>query len=203
MSELSPQLVAEIGNLSPLEALAVVTAIGYLVLAIRENIWCWLCAAISTTIYVWLFVDAKLYMESLLNLFYLAMAGYGFWMWRYGAGKDRELPVTAWPLGRHALAAAGIVILSLASGALLERYSDAAYPYLDSGTTWAAVWTTFLVARKVLENWWYWLVIDSVSIWLYWDRELPLTACLFAFYVILIPFGLWQWTRSYREAPAT
>ncbi len=202
MSAIAGDLLAEIRGLAPLEVLAVATAIGYLLLAIRENIWCWLCAAISTSCYVWLFVGARLYMESALNGFYLAMAGYGFWMWRYGAGRERDLPVTSWPAAVHFAAVVAIVALSVASGALLERYSDAARPYVDSATTWAAVWTTFLVARKVLENWWYWLVIDAVSVWLYWDRELPLTALLFVAYLGMIPFGLVAWRRSYREARA-
>ena len=77
---------------------------------------------------------------------------------------------------------------------------DAAYPYIDSMTTYAAVWATYLVIRKVLENWWYWLAIDLVSIVIYWSRELPFTSLLFVIYVLLIPFGLAAWTRSYRAA---
>ncbi|MDX1493724.1 MAG: nicotinamide riboside transporter PnuC, partial [Longimicrobiales bacterium] len=175
MSAIAGDLLAELRGLAPLEALAVLTAIGYLLLAIRENIWCWLCAAISTSCYVWLFIEARLYMESALNGFYLAMAGYGFWMWRYGAGRERELPVTSWPAALHAVAIAGIALLAAASGTLLARYSDAARPFVDSATTWAAVWTTFLVARKVLENWWYWLVIDVASVFIYWTRGLEAT----------------------------
>jgi len=202
LAEFWPGLAARISALSPLEMLAVATAIGYLLLAIRENIWCWACAAGSTSCYVWLFVDAKLYMESALNGFYLAMAGYGWYMWRFGGERGRELPVVTWPPARHAAAIAGVAGLSGTSGFLLASYSDAAYPYVDSATTWAAIWTTFLVARKVLENWWYWLAIDAVSAWIYWMRELPLTTVLFVLYLAMIPFGLVAWTRSYREARA-
>ena len=66
-------------------------------------------------------------------------------------------------------------------------------------TTWAAVWATFLVTRKVLENWWYWLVIDAMSVIIYWARDLQLTSLLFVIYVVLVPVGLVSWTRSYRE----
>ena len=95
-----------------------------------------------------------------------------------------------------------IVALSLVSGALLGAYTDAAFPYIDSLTTWSAVWATFLVARKVLENWWYWLVIDIASVLIYWVRDLQLTSLLFVVYVIMIPFGLVSWTRSWRKATA-
>lgn len=184
--------------MSVAELVAVVTAIAYLVLAIRQNIWCWFCAGISTSIYVWLFIDAKLYMESLLNLFYFAMAIYGWTVWRSGT-DDAQLPVSVWSLRRHGIAIAIIVSFALTSGTLLQRFTDAAYPYVDSLTTFAAFWATFLVARKVLENWWYWLLIDIASVFIYWSRDLQLTALLFVIYIILIPIGLIEWTRSYRR----
>ena len=183
----------------PLELIAVVLAIAYLILAIRENIWCWLCAGISTAIYVYLFVDAKLYMESLLNVFYFGMAIYGWSVWHFGRAGDDELPVSVWPLSVHAVALLAIAAGSFMSGFLLDRHTDAAFPYIDSMTTWSAIWATFLVARKVLENWWYWLVIDSVSVLIYWARDLQLTSVLFVIYVILVPIGLISWTHSYRN----
>ena len=195
-------IAAEARALAPLEVIAVATAIAYLLLAIRQNIWCWLGAGISTAIYIYLFFAAKLYMESALNLFYFAMAIYGWWVWYSGRSGDEELPVTVWPGKVHATAIAAIVTASLLSGYLLSTYSDAVYPYVDSMTTWGAIWATFLIARKVLENWWYWLVIDAASIVIYWTRDLHLTALLFALYVVLIPFGLVAWRRSRREQDA-
>ncbi len=195
-----PELVAiQLRALSALEAIAVLAAVAYLLLAIRRNIWCWFFAAVSTAIYVGLFIGAKLYMESLLNVFYLAMAVYGWYVWRAGGNRESELPVTKWPLPAHAAAVAGIAAAAALIGFLLDRYSDAAFPYADSATTVAAIWTTFLVARKVLENWWYWLAIDSVSIYLYWARDLQLTALLFVLYVALVPIGLVAWRRAYAE----
>jgi nicotinamide mononucleotide transporter len=185
---------------TPLEIIAVATAIGYLLLAIRENIWCWFCAGVSTAIYAYLFVEARLYMESGLNVFYFAMAIYGWYVWYSGRSDGHERPVVRWPPMTHGTALAIIVVLSVLSGYLLSTRTDAAFPYIDSLTTWSAIWATFLVARKVLENWWYWLVIDVASVFIYWSRDLELTAALFVLYVIMIPFGLVRWSRSYREA---
>lgn len=185
--------------LSPVEMSAVALAMAYLILAIRQSIWCWLCAGISTAIYVYLFADAKLYMESLLNAFYFVMAIYGWYMWYFGKAGNTELPVSVWPGSLHLVAIAVIVAMSFTSGFLLERFTDANFPYIDSFTTWSAIWATFLVARKVLENWWYWLIIDTVSIFIYWARDLQLTALLFVLYVILVPIGLLSWSRSYRQ----
>jgi nicotinamide mononucleotide transporter len=192
-------IAAEAGDLAPLEVIAVIAAVAYLLLAIRQNIWCWLGAAISTAIYVYLFFVAKLYMESALNLFYFAMAAYGWSVWYFGRSDGEELPVSVWKREVHALAVASIVTVSLLSGYLLKTYSDAAYPYVDSMTTFGAIWATFLVARKVLENWWYWLVIDAASVAIYWSRDLELTALLFVVYVVMIPFGLMAWRRSWKE----
>lgn len=178
------------------EVIAVLAAIAYLGLAIKQNIFCWFFAALSTAIYVWLFIDAKLYMESVLNLFYLLMAGYGWTVWRAGSNEGSDRPVVIWPLQTHLTAIVVIVFLSALNGFLLSHYSDAAFPYIDSLTTWFAIWATFLVARKVLENWWYWLFIDIASMIIYWSRDLQLTSLLFGIYVVMIPFGLISWQRS-------
>lgn len=202
MSGLGSALVDQARALSFLEVTAVVTAIAYLLLAIRQNIWCWACAAVSTAIYVYLFFDARLYMEAFLNLFYFAMAGYGWYVWTFGGAQHDDLPVSVWPLSRHVAALAILLPVALLSGYLLESRTDAALPYIDSLTTWGALWATFLIARKVLENWWYWLVIDVVSIFVYWSRELELTAVLFVIYVAMIPFGFVSWRRSMSPANA-
>lgn len=193
------QIVEQARSQSIYEIVAVLAAIAYLSLAIRQNIACWFFAAFSTAIYVGLFIEARLYMESLLNAFYFVMAIYGWYVWCAGRDVGESRPVATWSRNRHFAAILIIVILSIGSGMLLSANSDAAFPYIDSLTTWFAIWATFLVAQKVLENWWYWLVIDIASIVIYWSRDLQLTALLFVVYVIMIPFGLVSWSRSMRE----
>lgn len=197
--------IAAIGEqfraLSGAEVAAVALAIGYLLLAIRQNVWCWLCAFVSSGLYIVLCVDAKLYMQAALYAFYVLMAVYGWWSWRAGPSSG-GLPVTRWSWRVHAAALGGVALLAVLGGGVLSRFTDAAFPYLDSAVTVAALWTTFLVARKVLENWWYWLAINLTSAAIYWNRELELTALLFLVYVAMIPFGLAEWTRSYRAARA-
>jgi nicotinamide mononucleotide transporter len=202
LETLPPLLADQFQALSVAEGVAVVAAVLYLLLAIRQNIWCWVFAGLSTALYVVLFVEVRLYMESALNVFYFAMAVYGFRFWLVHGRETSGPRVTRWPLPVHAVAILAILVLSFVTGFSLARLTDAEFPYVDSLTTFAALWTTFLVARKVLENWWYWLVIDTVSIWLYWERGLELTAMLFAAYVVMIPFGLVAWTRSMHDRPA-
>ena len=184
------------------EILAVVLAMLYLMLAIRQNIWCWAAAAVSTTIYLFIMYEARLYMESALQLFYLGMAVYGWWQWRKGGDDSPELKVSTWSLRHHAMAIGLVLLLVLISGELLGRNSDAALPHIDAFVTWGAIVATFMVARKVLENWIYWFVIDAVSVGLYLSRELVFTAALFVAYLVLIVIGYRTWRASMLESRA-
>jgi len=177
------------------ELLAVILAIAYLLLAMRENIFCWHCALVSTAIYTVLFWNVSLLMDSGLNVYYMGMAVYGWWQWRRGGEQGKGVAVHRCPVSWHLLAISGIAIATLISGYFLSTRTGAAWPYADSFTTWASVFTTFLVARKVLENWLYWIVIDSVSIFLYIDRELYLTAILFTAYVLICVKGYFMWRQ--------
>jgi nicotinamide mononucleotide transporter len=134
-------------------------------------------------------------MESALNAFYAAMAVYGFWQWQQGR-DGAALGVCRWPIARHLTGAVGIVALSAISSYYLRRFTPAAWPFLDSMVTWSSVFATFLVARKVYENWYWWLVIDSVSLCLYFTRRLYLTVLLFGLYLVLIVIGMRQWRRT-------
>ena len=197
MTETWAAVVAALAQMNAAEMVAVLLAIAYLLLVVRENIWCWAAAFASTAIYLVLFFEVRLYMESGLQLFYLAMAVYGWWQWRHG-GRDRgELAISTWPVSRHVAIIVAIVLLTTVSGWLLATYTSAAFPYLDSFTTWSAMITTYMVARKILENWIYWFVIDSVSIYLYTSRGMMLTALLFALYVVLVVVGYLRWRRHY------
>ncbi len=184
------------------EVCAVILGIAYLLLAVRENIACWYAAFISSAIFLVLFWDVNLLMESGLQAYYVVMAIYGWWQWQRGTGQDKVLAIQRWRPLQHGLAITAILISSLVSGWLLAENTDAALPYLDSFTTWGAIFTTWMVTQKILENWLYWLVIDAVSIFLYLDRELYLTTALFVIYILIAIFGFRQWLQSYRTQHA-
>ena len=190
--------------MSLLEVTAVIFAMAYLLLAVRENILCWLFAFLSTAIYTVLFWDVSLLMESALNVYYMVMAVYGWQQWTRGGtnGDDQPhaLAVRSMSGQQHVLVITGIAILCLVSGKLLSEHSSAAWPYVDSFTTWASVITTYLVTRKYLQNWLYWIVIDAVSIPLYIDRGLNLTALLFVAYVVIAIVGYFKWRDHWRSS---
>lgn len=187
-----------------LEILAVILGIAYLLLAMRENILCWYAAFFSTAIFLSVFWEVKLYMESGLQIFYLVMAVYGWYQWRNNtndnnADNNNSLAISTWTTQRHVTVILVTLCISAASGYGLASYTDANFPYLDSLTTWGAVVTTYMVARKVLENWIYWFFIDALSIYLYIDRGLYFTALLFAAYLIIVIFGYLTWSRRYSQ----
>ncbi len=193
--DLSVQLASAWHDTSWIEIIAAVLAVVYLLLAIRQQLACWIASFLSSCLYVWVLFGARLYMESVLNAFYAVMALYGYWQWQRGGGGDR-LAVSRWPFARQLWALSGIIACSLVSSVLLRRFTPAAWPFVDSMVTFSSVFATFLVARKVYENWHWWLVIDSVSLCLYFTRRLYLTMLLFALYLVLIVVGMRQWRRT-------
>jgi nicotinamide mononucleotide transporter len=178
-----------------IEIVAAALAVAYLLLVIRQQIGCWAAAFISSCLYVWVMFGAHLYMEAVLNAFYAAMAVYGYRQWSGDRG-GRLLEVSRWPLSRSGLGLVAVIGMSTVSSFFLRRFTPAAWPFVDSMVAWASVFATFLVARKVYENWHWWLVIDSVSLWLYYTRGLYVTMLLFCLYLLMIVAGMREWRRT-------
>ncbi len=192
------------GALLTLEGLAVVLALAYLLLAARESLWCWLCALISSLCYVWIFWQAKLYTETALNVFYVVMAVIGWQQWQRGSADqdnaNSKRAIVSFKPWQHVACLALTLMLAVTNGYVMQRYTQAAWPFVDALISWGSVITTFLVVRKVLENWLYWLVLDGIAVVVYVERGLYLTALLFVGYVVIVVFGYFHWRRQYRAA---
>ena len=179
------------------EITAVVFALLYLALAIKQNILCWIFWILSSCLYTYVMYSADLYMEAILQIFYIVMGIYGWHQWLNRKNDEQELPVSTWQPAKHAGVVTLIFTLAYISGLLLEKYTEAALPFLDALTTWGAIVTTYMVANKILENWIYWFVIDSISIYLFVSRGLYFTALLFFLYLFMIVIGYRSWKRSH------
>jgi nicotinamide mononucleotide transporter len=189
-------ILSELLGTSTWEAVGVVTALLYLVLATARSMWCWLCAFVSSVCYVVVMWRAHLVMDTLLSVFYVAMAVYGYWQWRRGQSRDGELLIVSWTWRQHLLALAAVLVASAINAWILKEHVAAARsPWLDSLVTWGSVLTTFMVARRVIENWLYWIVVDGVAAYLYYTRELNATALLFVAYVLMVIYGYVVWRR--------
>lgn len=198
MLEFLQQTLAGFTAMSYWEYLAVLFGVAYIVLVTKESLWAWPCAFFNTLIYTILFFNGALLMESALNIYYLFMAFYGFYCWRYGSNEHRELAISSWGIKAHVLLIVITTVLSLVIGYLLDTYTRADYAYLDSLTSCFAVVTTYLVAKKVLENWLYWVVIDAVSIYLFLQKGYYPTVILFAVYTGIAVFGYLSWREHYN-----
>ena len=185
-----------------MEVTAVILAILYLVLAVKQNILCWVAGIISAVLYFFIMRSAGLYMEANLQIYYVVMGFYGWSQWRERARNHNNFVVNTWSKSQHLIAISIILVLSLFSGLVLKLYTDATMPFLDALVTWGAVVATYMVAKKLLENWIYWFVIDSISIFLFIVRDLWLTAFLFLLYIVIIYFGYQSWKKIRNEINA-
>lgn len=197
MIEFFQQVANDLLASSVWELAAVILAVAYLLLAMKQNQWCWPAAFVSTAIYTVLFWESALLMESVLNAYYLLMAVYGWWAWHQKSDSSTERTIVSWQLSTHVKVIVGLSLVSALVGYLMATYTHADYAYLDAATTVFAVFTTWMVTQKVLENWLYWLVIDALSIYLYMAKSFNLTALLFMFYCVMVIIGYRQWRASY------
>jgi nicotinamide mononucleotide transporter len=195
-------VLAAFAAVPPVEWVAAGLALAYLLLAIRQNSWCWACAIASAVLYLSLFARAGLQMQAALQVFYIAMAVYGWRAWR-GTAAARPLAISRWPAQRHALAIAAVVAVATVNGWLVARAAPPALlPYVDALIAWGSVLATWMVARKLIENWWYWIVLDLAAALLFARQGLVVTALLFLVYTGLAFRGLLQWRMDERAAAA-
>jgi len=182
------------------EIVAALLAITYLLLAMLQDIRCWVAWIISSLMYLFVMYSASLYMEALLQIFYIFIGFYGLYQWRYKSDLNEPLKITAWSVKNHLIVIGILIFLTSVSGYILTIYTAAASPFVDAFTTWGAIAASYLVAKKVLENWFYWFVIDLVSVFLFTSRELYPTAFLFVVYLVLVVFGYSTWRKSWQHA---
>ncbi len=181
------------------EMFAVFLSVTYILLAIKQNLWCWVAAFFSTLIYSVLFFDASLLMDSALNIFYLIMAIYGWYSWKYGNGINyhENLEISSFGLIKNIKIIAVLTLTSFVLGFYMANYTSADFAYLDTFTTVFAIFATYMLTKKVLENWLYWVVIDAISIYIYINKGFYLTAVLFVIYTILAYIAYKQWKKEY------
>ena len=195
--DFSPEGISNaFAQMSGWEVLAVVFGIAYVLLAARESLWTWLFAFLSTIIYTVLFWEGALVSSSLLNFYYMGMAVYGFILWRSGGEKGEELKVTGWSLQKNMIMILTGLAISVVLGYLSDTYTDAKFAYLDTFVMVFSVLATWMLANKVLENWLYWMVIDSAAIVLYWQSGYLATIVLFTLYILLAFYGYSSWCKA-------
>jgi nicotinamide mononucleotide transporter len=190
-------LLRELYATSAAEFVAVVLGVSYVLLILKCNRLGWLAGAASSTIYVYLAARAHLPMQSVLQFYYVVMSVYGWRNWTR-AQQQQGGGIGRWPVRNHVLALLAIALLSVLTAQWLRRETHAAWPYLDSMTTWISLFATWLIARLKLENWLYWIAADSVMAYLFAAQGYPFTAALFLTYMVIAVFGFREWLHKYR-----
>ncbi len=183
--------------LKTFEIVATLSGAAYVVLAARRNRLCWILGAVGSAFLGVVAAVRALPMQAALQAFYVVMSVYGWWSWTRSAA-DGELPVGVWPLGWHIGAALLLIALTFTSARLLATETHAAWPLLDSLTTWFSLLATWLTARAKLENWLYWIAIDAILVYLFYVQEMPYIALLFLVYVVIAAAGFVGWRRRLR-----
>ncbi len=182
-----------------IELLASALGIIYVILAIRQNIWCWLAGIFNVFLYIFIFFYARLYGDMSLQIVYLLLSFYGWYSWRYGKSEDKDkLIVTRLKVNPGLLLLLLVIVLTLVFGYLLS-YTNSDIPYWDGLTTALGLAATWMTARKILENWLVWIFTDLLCVGIYYYKELHPTAVFYLIMAIIAVIGYNKWKGSMKE----
>lgn len=190
-------------NMTWLEAFAVFFGIASVFYSMKENIWVYPTGIISTLIYVWICFQYKLYADMGINAYYFSMSIFGWYVWTHPKENQEALPVT-WLDGKGWLISIGLFVVSYPLLVfVLTKFTDSDVPFWDSFTTASAFVGMWLMAKKKVENWIFWIITDLVSVPLYFYKGLILTSFQFFFFTILAFMGLFAWIKSAKSYART
>ena len=180
-----------------LEILGTIVGLLYLWLEFRASIYLWLVSIVMPAIYLFVYYDAGLYADCAINIYYFVAALYGWAVWTYGVKGDQhaELPITHVPRSKMLSAAVVFVLVFVCIAWVLLRYTDSNVPWCDAFTTSLSIIGMWMLARKYLEQWWVWLVVDVACVGLYLYKELYFTSVLYALYAVVAVFGWMNWKK--------
>ncbi len=194
--------------MSVYEIIGTVLGVIGVALMIRQNVWGWPVGIVQVTVYAWVFFEAKLYSDAILQVFFFGIQAYGWWHWiaggREGGGSAGGLALPVTRLRRPALAG-WVAVGALATagwGEFMRRHTDAALPHWDAFILVFSLIAQWWQARKRLECWVGWMIVNVVAIGVYWAKDLRLTAGLYVIFFAMAVAGDRAWRKSWREGEA-
>lgn len=186
-------IIAYFTEQSVAELLAVLFSLAYVHYAAKQNRACWPFAFLSTGLYIGIFWETTLFFQSLLNVWYLIMAVYGWINWRRIEQQNEVVKV--WSVTANMMTVASLTLVSMLLYQVLDFLVVQQLQFLDLAIAVFSAFVTYMLAQKVLENWLYWIVINSVAIWLYWEQGLYATGVLFVLYIGYAIKGYLNWQK--------
>ncbi|MEQ8908244.1 MAG: nicotinamide riboside transporter PnuC [Vicingaceae bacterium] len=198
MSDFLEPILAESQHFSWLETIAVLTALIYVYFASKGNRVCFFFGLISSAIYIYIATDLKYYFDSLINAYYVIMSVYGWFSWK--SSRLSELEVKSMPKSQFGILILTGITISLFLGFASYKLTDAQLPFWDAITTVFSLIATWLVVKKVLQNWLIWIVVDFIAMIMYYEKGLLLTSLLFLIYTIIAIRGYFIWRKEIKVA---
>jgi len=184
------------------EAIAALLGLANVYLLMRRSIWNYPFGLVMVALYADIFFSAKLYSDAILQLFFFVTQLYGWWAWWRAGGVERPVAVVRLTAPARIAWVVMIAVATLVWGTIMHANTDAAFPWWDGAIAVASISAQILLARRCIENWVLWILIDLMAIPLFAVKNLPITVMLYAVFLLLSVLGLRQWIRAEREAQA-
>lgn len=189
-------------TINPVEVVAMVITAWSIWLATKENIWYYPTGLVALLMYTWIYYEARLYAEALLQIICFALMVYGWYEWLHGGANKKELPVTKTPRWAWMAGILSGLALSALTIWIQRAFTNNPNPYVDSSLfAWSLV-AQWMTARKWIESWVFWVLINTVSIPLYVVRGLWPTVILYIALWVLAILGYKEWRRTLVPTPA-
>lgn len=199
MQDFLPQFFQQLTQTPPLEWIATISGFLCVYLAAKQNIWNWPISIISVGIYLYIFYVNRLYGDSVLQIYFLGTAAYGWYYWNKRSRSD-EKPISSLTARQYVWILVIILILSSVLGFSLHQWTNSDVPYADGFCTAMSFVAQFLMTRKILQNWIIWVIVDICYIPLYIHKDLTMTAILYLVFAIIAWNGYKDWRRTYKGA---
>lgn len=176
------------------------TSLVYIWLAAKERPVCWVFGIVSCGLWAWAdFFNYNLWVDGLLQIFYVAMGFWGLYAWQFGKGEEKT-KITTWNFERNTKLIMLGLLLTVLLGFLFKKYTPTSYPYPDALITAFSIIATVLTIKKVLDGWVYWVIFDALAVVLFWLKEAVLVAFVMVIYTIMATYAWRRWRRKMTDA---
>jgi len=193
------QFISGFLGASTIEIIASISGFICVFLLIRRSIWNWLFGLVQVTLFVWIFYHNKLYSDALLNFTYIGFQCYGWWNWLHHQDAHAELIVEPTTIKNLLLWLTASLIGTMLLGFVMHNYTDASFAYTDAYITCTSLVAQWLLTRRQLFNWLFWIVVDIVAIAIYLQKGLYPTSVLYFTFLIMSCVGQFSWWQRYRQ----
>ncbi len=191
------EIISIWNSINKIELFAAIFGIISIYFVIKEKVIAFPIGIISVAIYVYIFFDVKLYADMFLQIMFIIFQFYSWYKWLYGGENKSKEKISKCSQKTNLVLIASTIITTFIFNFILQKYTDASIPLVDSLQTSMSLSAQYMTAKKYIENWFWWCVINIISIGMYVYKELYFTSVLFFVYLILAILGYVSWKKKY------